>query len=384
MFKLLPLIWASLGRKRLRTWLTIASISIAFVLFGVLQTLRVAMTGTPEMGGADRMMTTHKMSLILSMPQSYLTRIRSVPGLKVACSHNWFGGIYQEDRNQLPVFAVDSTTFFETYPEIELSAAAKQDFLRDRASAIVSENFAEQFNWKVGDTIPMRSNIFQQSDGNDVWDLKIAGIFTQSVGANQAVYMHYEYLNEARSIARDEIGWVVSRVSDPKNLESVARAIDALFANSSTETKTSSERAFMQAFANQLGDVGKIVSAIAAAVFFSILLVTANTMAESIRERTSELGVMKTLGFSSRSVILLVVGEALLLTLLGAVIGLAIATPLSTGIGKAVENFFPSLGMPAGTYAIGFAIAVVLALLCSILPGVRAWRLQIVDALRKV
>lgn len=382
MFKFLPLIWASLGRKRLRTWLTIASIAVAFLLFGVLRTFQLAMTGTPELSGADRLMTTHKMSLILSMPQSYLNRIRSIPGLKVACSHNWFGGVYQDDRNQLPVMAVDSTTFFETYNEVDLPPEQKQAFLKDRTAAVVSKRFADQFGWKVGDTIPMRSNIFQQSDGNDVWNLKIAGIFTLQ-GTNDAVYMHYEYLNEARAIQRDEIGWVVSRVTDPKLTQSVARSIDALFANSGTETKTVTERAFMQAFANQLGDIGKIVSAVAAAVFFSILLVSANTMAESIRERTSELGVMKTLGFSSNSLILMVLGESLLITLLGASIGLAAATGFGALIGLAMQSLFPSLGMPPNTFSIGFAIAIGLGLLSGLLPCIRASRLQIVDALRK-
>ena len=383
MFKFLPLLWANLGRKPLRTTLTLASILIAFLLFGMLQTLRVAMTGSPEMAGADRLLTTHKVSLIQPLPQSYLNRIRSVPGVTVACSHNWFGGIYQNDRNQLTVFAVETDTFFDTYPEIQLATSERQDWLSDRNSIIVGNAVAQQFGWKVGASIPLRSNIFVKADGSNVWNVKIAGIFTATNGDNPGIYMHYDNFNEARTFGRDNIGWVVMRVADPQKAPEIARAIDAMFANSSTETKTATERVFAQNFANQLGNIGAIVTAVASAVFFTMLLVTANTMAESVRERTNELAVMKTLGFSSFGVTSLVIGESLLMTILGASLGLGLAALLASGMGKAMQQFFPSLGMPSDTFVIGAAIALGLGLLSSILPCTRAWQLKIVDALRK-
>ncbi len=383
MLKFLPMLWANLRRKPLRTTLTIASILIAFLLFGVLQTLRNAMTGNPEMAGADRLLTTHKVSIIEPLPRSYLNRIRSTPGVKVACSHNWFGGIYKEDRNQITAFAVEIDTFFETYPEIQLPEAQRKDFVADRGSAIVGKVLAEQFGWKVGDVIPLRSNIFQRKEGGNVWELRIAGIFTQANGDNPSLYLHYDYFNEGRSFGTDDIGWVVMRVSDPQRAPEIARTIDALFANSSTETKTATEKAFAQGFANQLGNIGAIVTAVAAAVFFTMLLVTANTMAQSVRERTNELAVMKTLGFSSFSVTALVMGEALLITLLGASLGLALATLAASGLGKAVQQYFPTLGMPPETYVNGAIIAVVLGTLSAVLPCVQAWQLKIVDALRK-
>jgi putative ABC transport system permease protein len=382
MFKFLPLLWANLGRKPLRTTLTLASILIAFLLFGMLQTLRVAMTGSPEMAGADRLLTTHKVSLIQPLPQSYLNRIRTIPGVKVACSHNWFGGLYQSDRNQLTVIAVETDTFLDTYPEIQLVPQQRQDWLSDRNSVIVGRLVAEQFGWKVGSTIPLRSNIFVKADGSSVWNVKIAGIFTTTKGDNPGIYMHYENFNEARTFGRDDIGWVVMRVSDPEKAPEIARAVDTMFANSSTETKTATERVFVQNFANQLGNIGAIVTAVAGAVFFTMLLVTANTMAESVRERTNELAVMKTLGFSSFGVTALVIGEALLMTLLGASLGLGLAALLASGMGKAMQQFFPNLGMPGDTFVIGGAIALGLGLLSSILPCARAWQLKIVDALR--
>lgn len=383
MLKFLPLLGANLRRKPLRTTLTIASILIAFLLFGVLQTLRAAMTGNPEMAGADRLLTMHKISIVQALPQSYLNRIRSTPGVKVACSHNWFGGIYKDDRNQITAFAVETDTFFQTYPEMRLPDAQRQDFLADRGAAIVGKGLAEQFGWKVGDVIPLRSNIFQKKEGGNVWDLRIAGIFTQTNGDNPALYLHYEYFNESRSFAKDDIGWVVMRVSDPQRAPEIARTIDAMFANSSTETKTATEKAFVQGFANQLGNVGALVTAVAAAVFFTMLLVTANTMGQSVRERTNELAVMKTLGFSSFSVTALVLGESLLITLLGAALGLGLATLAAAGLGQVVQQFFPNLGMPQDTYIIGAIIAVSLGVLSAALPCAQAWQLKIVDALRK-
>jgi putative ABC transport system permease protein len=383
MLKFIPLLWANLRRKRVRTLLTVASIVIAFLLFGMLQTLRSAMTGNPEVAGADRLLTTHKVSLVMPLPQSYLNRIRSVQGVKVACSHNWFGGIYQQDRNQIAAFAVDTDTFFQTYPEFVLPPQQRADFLSDRASAIVGATLAAQYGWKVGDTIPLRSNIFTKKDGGNVWNLKIAGIFTSTTADNPALYLHYEYFNEALSFARDDIGWVVMRISDPQRAPEIARQIDALFANSSTETKTSTEKAFAQAFANQLGNIGAIVTAVASAVFFTMLLVTANTMAQSVRERTNELAVMKTLGFSNASVTALVLGESVLITVLGAVIGLALATVAASGLAKAVQQFFPSVSVPPETYTIGAVIAVVLGVLSALLPCFQAFQLKIVDALRK-
>lgn len=382
--KYLHLLWANLQRKRLRTWLTIASIVVAFLLFGVLQTMRAALTGGASLAGVDRLMTIHKVSLIQPLPSSYLNRVRAIDGIRVATSLNWFGGVYQEDRNQLPVMTVDPETFFAVYPEYQLPPDQQAAFLNDRTAAIVGEIPAKKFGWKVGDTIPMRSNIFTNTNGSTVWDMKIAGIYTTTNNSdNQSIYFHYDYLNEARTFGRDNIGWIVTRVADPSRSAEIARKIDALFANSSTETKTSTEKAFIQGFANQMGNIGAIVTAVASAVFFTLLLVIANTISQSVRERTNELAVMKTLGFSSFNVTAMVLAEALLLTLLGAAIGLGLASLLSVGLAQALAQFFPALGMPPSTFAIGAAIAVVLGALAGALPSAQAWQLKIVDALRK-
>lgn len=386
MFKYLPLLWANLGRKKLRTGLTLASIIVAFLLFGLMQTLRVALTGSPELAGADRLMTMHKMAIIQPLPESYLNRIRAVQGVKVATSFDWFGGVFRDDRNQISAFAVEVDTFFSVYPEYTLPPQQKEAWLKDRAGTIVGKAVAQRNGWKVGDTIPMRSNIWVQKDGGNVWPMKVIGIYDAGNGDNQSVYFHREYLDESRGggVPRGIIGWVVLRVDDPASADSIARTIDTQFSNSSTETKTATEKAFIQGFANQMGNIGALLTGIAGAVFFTMLLVTANTMGQSIRERLNEIGVMKTLGYSNFSVTALVLGEAVLVTALGGAIGLVLAWLFSTAIGSAVAQFFPVLGMPPSTFAIGAALILVLGVVAAALPCAQAAQLKIVDALRKV
>lgn len=384
MFKYLPLLWANLGRKRLRTSLTLASIIVAFLLFGLMQTLRVAMTGSPELAGIDRLITMHKTSFVQSLPLAYLNRVKGVDGVVVASSQDWFGGVYQEDRNQIPAFAIEAPTFFEVYSEYPLTPEEKQTFLQDRTSVIVGKMIAERFGWKVGDTIPMRSNIWTRKDnGGNSWPMKIAAIYNATNGDNQSMYFHYDYLNESRAEIRDMIGWVVVKVKDPARSADIARNIDDLFRNSTAETKTSTEKAFIQGFANQMGNIGRLLTFVAAAVFFTMLLVTANTMGQSIRERINEIGVMKTLGFSGAGVTFLILAEAILVTALGGLIGLGLAALASKGIGAAVAQFFPVLGMPAATWGVGVVLIVLLGGLAAAIPCTQASRLKIVDALRK-
>ena len=384
MFKHLPLLWANLGRKKLRTGLTLASIVVAFLLFGLMQTLRVALTGSPEMAGVDRLITIHKVAIINPIPLAYLSRVRALPGVKYATSQAWFGGIYQEDKNQLAALAVDVPSFFLVYNDYTLPPDQKKAFEQDRTAMIVGSAVAERFKWKIGDTVPIRSNIWTKKDGGNVWPMKIAGIYTATTGDNQSVYFHQEYLDESRTIGKNTFHMIVERLDDRNRSAEIARNIDALFANSSTETKTATESAFIQSFANQMGNIGALIAGVAAAVFFTMPLVTANTMGQSIRERLNEIGVMKTLGYSNATVTGLVIGEALLVTALGGAIGLVLAQLASLGMAQGLAQFFPVLGMPSATWAIGAVLVVVLGGLAAAQPSMQAARLKIVDALRKV
>ena len=256
------------------------------------------------------------LSIIQSFPLSYLDRIRGIDGVRAATSQSWFGGIYQDDRNQLNVFAVDAESFAEVYPEYG-TAEQKRAWLADRAGAFVGSQIAERFGWNVGDTVPMRSNIYSKRDGSNTWDLNISAIYHIEDGDNSSVFFHYDYFNEARTFFNDEIGWVVLRIDDPNRGPDIAKQIDAMFANSSAETRTTSESAFLQGFANQMGNIAAIVTVVAAAVFFTMLLVTANAMQQAVRERVAEIAVLRTLGYSNALVIALVLAEGLGITVLG-------------------------------------------------------------------
>jgi putative ABC transport system permease protein len=383
--KYVPLLRANLQRKPLRTTLTLASIVIAFLLFGILEAMRFALTGVAQIAGQDRLITINKTSIIQSLPASYENRIRSVAGVSVTCSHNWFGGVYQEDRNQLGTYAVEAATFFDAYPELQIPEAQKKAWRSDRTGALVGRDVATRFGWQVGQTIPIRSNIYTRQDGSRVWEMKITAVYDIRNGDNSGIYFHYDYFNEGLNsmYGKDRIGWVVLRIAQPERSDQIAAAIDAQFANSSTETKTTTEKAFVQGFVNQMGNIGAIISVVVTAVFFTMLLVTANAMAQSVRERTNEIAVMKTLGFSSAGITLLILAESLLITALGGGIGLLLANALIGAVPEAVKAYFPVVMIPAQSMLAAAVMMAALGAISAALPCYQAGRLKIVDALRK-
>jgi len=384
MINFLPLLLANLRRRRVRTVLTILSVATAFLLYGLMAALRNALLGGVELAGADRLITTHKTSIIQGMPRSYLNRIAGADGVRIATSFGWFGGYYVNERNQIVAEIADADTLEAVYPEFVVSAAASQAWRSQRDCALVGEALARTWQWKVGDRIPLRSAFRRKADGSDTWDLKVCGIYSvNNAGDTNALFLRYDYYNESVRIGRDEAGWVVFRVKDPARMTEVARNVDALFANSSTETKTSSEQAFAQSWINQIGNVGAIITAIVSAVFFTMLLVTANTMAQSIRERTAELAVMKTLGFSGVQVLYLVLAESILITVLGGCFGMGLSTLMVHGIQPALSQYLPMLAIPARAMLMALAFMFGLGLLSGALPAWQAWRLNIVEALRR-
>ena len=385
MIKFLPLFFANLGRKPVRTTLTLASIVVAFLLFGLLKTMQGALAMGADLAGIDRLATMHKTSLIQQFPLSYLNRIRAVDGVVAATSFNWFGGIYQNERNQVAAMTTEPDTFFDVYPEYVLPPEQRADWISDRASMIVGRTTAERFGWKVGDIIPLRSAFYRKSDGSDVWDMRLAGIYEAANGDNASLYFHYDYLNESLSEngGRNSIGFVIFKIEDPDEAAQVSARIDALFANSPAETKTSTERAFIQGFANQMGDIATIVTAVASAVFFTMLLVTGNTMAQSVRERINEIAVLKTLGYSKHTIAGLVLTESFLITAIGGALGLGLAALAAQRVGALLAQYFPVIGIPASAYVTGAVLVVILSLLAALLPSLEASRLKITDALRK-
>lgn len=382
MFRLWPLLIASLRRHRLRLAFTIGSIGVAFLLYGLLAAVNHALTGGVQVAGQDRLITTHKTSIIQSLPRAYLNRIRGYAAVRGAASLSWFGGYYRDPRQQLPVFAVDAA-YFDLYPEIRLDRRQLEDWQSDRGAAVVGRAAARQFGWQVGDVVPLRSNIFRRRDGHDDWPVRIAAIFDREDGNTQGILLHYEFLNEARTFGKDMIGWVIVRLRHAGDGPALAREIDAQFENSPEETRTASEKAVAQSFANQLGDIGAIIRFVVSAVFFAMLLVTANTMAQSVRERTAEFAVLKTLGFLGTSILAFVLAESVLIALAGGFAGLGLAVLLTRALEPVLSQFLPTFSITLSALYSGLAFMVVLGLLAGAWPALSAMRLRIVVALRR-
>jgi len=382
--RFVALIWSNLKRKKLRTLLTVLSIFIAFVLFGLLCTIKEAFTAGISMAGADRLVVRHKVSLIMTLPVTYGPRMERLPGVASAVSFTWFNGIYRnEPKNFFGTFPTEPEPFLALYPEILLPEEQKQAWLKTRNGAIIGRQLVDRFKWKIGDRVPLVSPIWPR-EGEGAWEFEIVGIYD---GAKKATdtsgfYFRYDYFDEGRARGKGLVGWYGVQVKDPDRAAEVAKGIDAEFANSPHETKAEPEGAFMQGFAQQIGDVGKILIWILSAVFFTILLVAGNTMAQSVRERTEELGVLKSLGFTNQLVLALVLAESCLIAAVGGLVGLALAW-LIAAAGSPVPAMLPVFYLPPRYLVIGGGLVVALGLVAGILPAWRAMRLQIAVALRR-
>lgn len=383
--KFLPLVWRNLMRRKVRTILTIGCIFVAFLLFGIVMAVRVAFSMGVDLAGADRLVTIHRVSLIQLLPRSYLERIRSMEGVTDVTHANWFGGYYQQPSNFLANFAIEPEPYLRMYPEFELPEEHRQAFYADRTGAIVGIDSARKYGWKVGDRVPLISPIYRRPDGLP-WEFTIHGIYDSSVqGTDKTMLMfHYDYINETfrDTPVANQVGWYIIRVADPDRAGELAERVDALFANSPAETKTSTEKAFVSAFANQVGDIGAMMIAIASVVMFFILFVAGNAMAQSIRERTNELGVLKTLGFSDTRVLTLVLLESGFIAVIGGAAGLGAAW-LITSMGDPTNGLLPAFFLPGRDLLIGCVLIALLGIGTGLLPALQAQRLQIVNALRR-
>jgi putative ABC transport system permease protein len=383
--KFFPLIWRNLLRRKVRTTFTALSIFVAFVLFGVLMAIRVGFTMGVDVAGVDRLVLIHKVSIIQLLPISYQERIRAVEGVGDVTHSTWFGGIYQDPSNFFPQMAVDPEPFLRMFPEFVLPDDQKAAWFEDQVGAIAGRSLADRFGWKIGDRIPLQGTIWRVPGGGP-WTFNLRGIYEggqQGTDTSQFFFQH-KYLDEVRrtQFGSGLVGWYTIRVDDPDRSADIADRIDAMFANSEYETKTSTEKAFAQAFASQVGDIGSIMIAITVAVFFTIMLVAANTMAQSIRERVGELAVLKTLGFSNGLVLALVLAESVLLAVVGGGAGLLIGW-LLVSQGDPTGGFLPGFFIPGANIAAGALLVVALGLVAGIFPAIRATQLRIVDALRR-
>jgi putative ABC transport system permease protein len=379
----LMLVGKNLTRAKLRTLFTLASVIIAFMLFALLGGINRAFNVGVELAGADRLITLQRVSFIQPLPLSYVQRIRGIEGVIDATHQTWFGAYFQDPRSQFGLFPTELEELRRIYPEFEMPADQWQALSNNQTGLMVGRAMAESYGWSVGDQVPLFSSIYPRQDGSYSWPFVIEGIFTGAGNEadEQQAFMHYDYFNESRAFGRDSVGWVITQIEDPDRADEVAQSIDRRFANSPTETKTSTEAGFAAGFASQFGNIGLIVQMIMGCVFFTLLLITGNTMAQAVRERTGELAVLKTIGFSDRRVLGLVLAESLAVAIVGGLIGLALGSLAVQGAASVMAQFFPGLAPSVGALGWGLLLAVVLGLVTGALPAWQASRLKVIDAL---
>lgn len=371
---------SNLKRKKVRTALTIGSFGVALALFGLLSTIQAAFNQGLEVAGADRLVVINKVSLIMPLPYSYRERLLQIPNIKDVTFATWFGGVYQDERNWFPQFAIEKESWTKMYPEFTVPKDQWAAFLNDKEGCVVGRLTAEKYGWKIGDRVPLMAPLW-----GGTWEFNVRGIYdgTRKEDDTTQFWFRWDYLEERRQISKGTVGWYVVRVDNPDLSAQVVKAIDEHFANSPWETTAQTEKAFAAGFAKQIGNIQLLILSIGGVVFFTLLLVTGNTMSMSVRERTGELAVLKTIGFSDLNVLWLVLTESLIYAVLGGVIGLA-AIKLFTMGGDPTGGFLPVFYLAPSKMMMGLGTAVLVGIGSGLIPAILAMRLKIVDALRRV
>ena len=382
------LISAALNRKRWRTGLTIASLTVAFMLFGMLRSVAVAFTAEVDFEGDDRLIVMSKLSFTDPLPLSYRERIRAIEGVSHVAHREWFGGTYVDRENFFPKWPVPAEDWFEVYDGFIISEQEKRDFINTRTGMVAGKALAEKFNWKVGDKIPIIADIWPKEDMTNLWEFDLVGIFEEKedsaiYGGEDQVFINHNYFEETRAWGKGTVGNYIVKVKDKVDNERIAKEIDKMFANSFNETKTSTESAFSKMFAEQVGDIGFIMNSILSAVFFTMLLVTGNTMSQAVRERTSEFAVFKTIGYSDKVILALVLSESVVICMASMMIGIILSFFVFVGFATDLSEFSGDIVFEYTVIAWAFVAALVMAIISGLPPAVGAMRLKVVDALRK-
>jgi len=382
--KYIKLVLKSARRSKRRTALTMMSVAIAVFLFAALKAVLDGFDAVAAASSSMRVVTVRSTSMIFSMPMSHVEAIKTTPGVQDATYANWFGGIYKDPKNFFGQFAVDPESYLRMYPEVILSPEEKQAFLNDRTGCIVGDGLVKKYGWNIGDRIVLQPGI--PIYGTQDYPFTIRGIYKAGSSAvdNQSMLFHWKYADE-RSLVAGQVGWIVTKVADPDRATQVASAIDGKFANSPFETKTDTEKAFSAQFANMLGNLNVLLGSVALAVVITTLFVAGNTMAMSVRERTTEVAVMRTLGFPAGTIFALVVGEGLFVALIGGALGAILARLLVNGEALGLTGgFIPAFGVGNMNMVIGLGLSALIGILAALIPATLASRLKIVDALRRV
>ncbi|HEX3645794.1 MAG TPA: FtsX-like permease family protein [Vicinamibacterales bacterium] len=381
--KFITLILKSARRSKRRTALTVMSVAIAVFLFASLRAVLDGFNAGAEGSSSTRIVTQRSTSLIFSMPTSHGEQIKSIPGVQDITWANWFGGIYKDPRNFFAQFAIEPESYLRIYPEIQLAPDQRQAFLDDRTGCIIGDGLAKTYGFKLGDKITLKVGI--PTYGRQDFDFNVRGIYHSAGGSvdNQSMWFHWKYADE-RSVVKGLVGWYVMKIANPDHAAEVSAAIDHTFANSPYETKTETEKAFQSSFVSMFGNINLLLGSISLAVVITTLFVAGNTMAMSVRERTTEIGVMRTLGFPSATIFMLIAGEGLLMSILGGILGVGLARAVVNPDFLSAGSFIPAISVNGSNIITGLGLSVLIGLLAGLIPATMASRLKIVDALRRV
>ncbi|HXE34958.1 MAG TPA: FtsX-like permease family protein [Verrucomicrobiae bacterium] len=382
--KFRSLIFANLFRKKVRLILTIGSFAIALVLFTFLAVVNSAFSRGIDIAGADRLVIVNRIGLIQTMPISYDDQVRAIPGVKYVTHDHWFGGVYQEEKNFFPQFVIDVENHRKVYPEFIVPDDQWNTFVKDQQGAIAGATTAKRFGWKVGDRIPIKNSLYGPTK---TWEFNLDGIYhtAKPDGDQGQFWLQWKNFDEnVPAVIKSTAGWYILKLDSPDDSVRVAKTIDAKFANSSYETKTETESAFAAGFAKQFGNIEFLILTIGSVVFFTLLLVTGNTMAISVRERTSELAVLKAIGVTDRTILFLVLAESTVIALFGGLLGLLLAWAAIPVISAAVTGLLPPLLLSKTMLSLGLVFAIFVGMVSGLLPGISAMRMRVVNALRRV
>jgi putative ABC transport system permease protein len=381
--KFARIIWANLMRKKIRLFLTIGSFAVALFLFVFLAVVQDAFNRGADVASADRLVVINRTSIINPLPLAYRDKILRIPGVKAVTHNNWFGGTYIEEKNFFPQFVIDPENQRTVFPELVVPDDQWKAFVNDRQGAIAGAKLAERFHWKIGDRIPIKTTFY----GGASWEFNLVGIYhgNKPQSDETQFWLQWDYFEEkVPETDKGRIGWYVLRINNPDDSPKISQAIDDEFANSPFETKTQAESAFAANWVKQFGNIQKLIVSIGVVVFFTLLLVTGNTMAISVRERTSELAVFKAIGYSDRSVLFFVLAEALVIALIGGFLGMLLAIVAVPGLATALNGLLPSIVLQPKMLVFGIVVAIFTGFLSGFLPGMNAMHLRIVNALRRV
>ncbi len=382
--KFRALIFANLFRKKIRLILTIGSFAIALVLFTFLAVVNSAFNRGIDIAGADRLVIENRIGLIQTMPISYEDKIRAIPGVKYVTQDHWFGGVYQDEKNFFPQFAIDVENHRKVYPEFIVPDDQWNAFVKDQEGAIAGARTAKRFGWKVGDRIPIKNSLYGPTK---TWEFNLDGIYhtAKADGDESQFWFHWKDFDEnVPASVKSTAGWYILRLDSPDDSVRVAKTIDSMFANSSYETKTETESAFAAGFAKQFGNIEFLILSIGTVVFFTLLLVTGNTMAISVRERTAELAVLKAIGVTDGSILFLVLAESVMIALFGGLLGLLLAWAAIPVISVALTGLLPPLLLSKPMLTLGLVFAAFVGVISGMIPGISAMRMRVVNALRRV